>query len=190
MTDDIDILVPIPWRGRALELAEILRQLGFSEHFKANGTTSYLRPGLRVEFLSPKKRMRRSKTTSLGVNPQELAFMQMLLDEPLTIKIMAGVNVRVPSPSRFMIHKLIIAQRRSGADKKQKDLIQALSVARFVLGHAEQRKELAEAWKSMIPAWRKKALASALNARAEFPLEEGVIDGLQEFLAKVAKTTR
>jgi hypothetical protein len=184
MTDDIDILLPMPWRGRALDVAELLRQMGFSEHFNPDGSTSYLRPGLRVEFLSPKSRSRKKRTRGPGVSPQELAFVDMLLTRPMTIKLMAGVSVRVPSPATFVIHKLLVAQRRKGGDKRQKDLIQALLVARFVLAREEQRKELLEVWKDTIPAWRKKALASAVRARDELPLEEGVVDGLEDLLTR------
>jgi hypothetical protein len=181
-TDDIDILLPLPWRGRALNIDELLRQLGFAEHFSSDGSTFYARPGLRVEFLSPKKRGRRSRSAGPGVTPQELAFLELLLERPLTIKLMAGVSVRVPAPGAFVIHKLLVARRRKSADKRQKDLIQALSVARFMLAREERRADLVEVWESTLPSWRKKVLSSVRLAREEFPLEEGVIDGLEELL--------
>lgn len=189
-TDDIDILVPMPWRGRALDLAGHLRQMGFTEHFNPDGSTSYLRPGLRVEFLSPRKRFRKSRTRGVGVRPQELAFVEMLLERPWTIKLMAGVKVLVPSPATFVIHKLIVAGRRSRADKRHKDLVQALSVARLLLAREDHRKELARAWEDTLPAWRKKALASVRQAKAEFPLEEGVIDGFLDLLGQTVKSGR
>jgi hypothetical protein len=182
MTDDIDILVPMPWKGRALDVAERLRMMGFTEHFNPDGSTSYVRPGLRVDFLSPTRRMRGSRSTSMGVQPQELAFMDMLLESPRSIKLMAGVRVLVPSPASFAIHKLIIAGRRTVAAKRLKDLVQALSVVRALLSDDEGRDELVEAWRRTIPAWRRKALASARQARAELPLEEGIVDGLIDLL--------
>lgn len=176
--DDIDILIPLPWKGRTIDLAELLRRMGFVEHFHVDGSTSYIRPGLRVDFLSPRRRPRKTKGTGLGVVPQELVFIDLLLERPLRLKLMAGVWVRVPAPAAFVLHKLIVADRRSAPDKREKDLIQALSVARFVLGSEEQREELLEAWAGMIASWRKKVLASLSRAARDFPLEEDVVEAL------------
>lgn len=44
--------------------------------------------------------------------------MDMLLDTPLTIKIMAGVTVKVPAPPAFLLHKLLISTRRSADHKR------------------------------------------------------------------------
>ena len=183
-TDDIDILLPLPWRGRALDLAEILRKLGFVEHFHADGSTSYLRPGLKVEFLSKRTSSQKTKKQIMGVVPQELAFVDMLLRSPVRIQLMAGIYIRVPAPSAFVIHKLIVADRRVKKDKREKDLIQALSTARLVLGSEVYRKEIRDVWNAMIKSWQKKAMRSLERAKGDYPLEHGIVTSLIECLTK------
>ena len=71
--------------------------------------------------------------------------------------------MRVPAPGRFALHKLIVAQRRSGPDrtKRQKDLAQAGALLRVLL--EDQPEELSELWAELLdrgPKWRKLANAS------------------------------
>jgi hypothetical protein len=181
-TDDIDILLPLPWKGRALDLGESLRKLGFVEHFHADGSTSYLRPGLKVEFLSSRTVPKKTKRQKLGVVTQELASVDMLLKSPVRIQLMAGIHVRVPAPGAFVIHKLIVADRRVKKDKREKDLVQALSTARLVLGSEEYRDEIRAVWHAMINSWQKKAMRSLERARQDYPMEQGIITSLIECL--------
>lgn len=184
-TDDLDILVPIPWPGRPVDLADLLRRMGFSETITPDASTVYHRPGIRVEFLSAARGRRGEKATrakSLGIWPQMLRFMDMLLDNPLPIKIMAGVTVRVPAPAAFMLHKLLICGRRTKEHKRAKDIAQAIAVARFILQDVQQRQLLWIAWQAMLPSWRRKVLASVRQARRAYPMEEGVLDALRALL--------
>ena len=184
-TDDLDILVPIPWKGRPLDLADLLRGLGFSETINPNGSTACHRPGIRVEFLSAARGRGAEKAKvarELGVSPQALRFMDMLLDDPLSIKIMAGVSVTVPSPPAFLLHKLLISTRRTEAHKRDKDLAQAIAVARFVLTEQAQRKALATRWQGLLKSWRGRVLKSVTLAQKIYPMEEGTLEGLRKFL--------
>lgn len=190
-TDDLDILVPISWRGRAVDLAALLRRMGFAERIMPDESTVYHRPGIRVEFLSPARGRGAEKAVparGLGVRPQALRFMDMLLDDPRPIKIMAGVTVVVPAPAAFMLHKLLISQRRTKEDKRAKDIAQAIAVARYLLQDRRRREELARAWRALLPAWRQRVDKAVVRAHRAYPLEEGVLDGLARFLA--ASTVR
>jgi len=185
-TDDLDILVPIPWRGPPLDLADLLRRMGFSETITPDASTVYHRPGIRVEFLSAARGRGGEKATrvgSLGIWPQMLRFMDMLLDNPLPIKIMAGVIVKVPAPPAFMLHKLLICGRRTKEHKRAKDMAQAIAVARFILRDARQRPLLRTTWQeAMLASWRRKVLATIRQARQAYPMEEEVLDALRDFL--------
>ena len=184
-TDDLDILVPVPWKGRPLDLADLLRKMGFSETINPNGSTAYHRPGIRVEFLSAARGRGAQKARAvrgLGVSPQALRFMDMLLSEPLSIKIMAGVTVMVPAPSAFLLHKLLISTRRAADYKRDKDLAQAIAVARFILLDEDQREVLASTWQTLLKSWQGRVLKSLALARKVYPMEQGTVDGLRAFL--------
>jgi hypothetical protein len=66
---------------------------------------------------------------ALGVHAQPLRFLDFLIDapEPAALVARSGVFIRVPSPARFALHKLIVATRRPAAMQARaaKDLAQA-----------------------------------------------------------------
>jgi hypothetical protein len=187
-TDDLDILIPLPWKGNDIDIANLFKQMGFQERINRDGSTAYLRPGICVEFLSPQRGRNdqsNKRPTVLGVRPQPLRFMDMLLNNPIKIKIMAGVEVTVPAPAAFMFHKFLISQRRIQKEKKTKDLAQAVSVARFALTDKKQRADMVRCWNDLLPAWRKRVLNTIKTGRSEMPLDEGILDGLENFLLSV-----
>jgi hypothetical protein len=185
-TDDLDVLIPIPWRGRPVDLSELLRGLGFNERITPDGSTVYHRPGIRVEFLSAARGRATEEAkpaTGLGVRSQALRFMDLLLDNPLQIKLMAGVTVTVPSPSAFMLHKLLISSRRTKAHKRTKDAAHAIAVARYVLTDAEQKDALAATWRELLPSWRSRVFKAIQCAIKLHPMEQGVLLSLRDALA-------
>lgn len=184
-TDDLDVLIPIPWLGQPVDLSELLRGLGFMERITPDGSTVYHRPGIRVEFLSAARGRSTEEAkpaAGLGVRSQALRFMDLLLDNPLRIKIMAGVTVTVPAPSVFTLHKLLISARRTKEHKRVKDAAQAIAVARYVLTDARQRASLKAAWQELLPSWRKRVHSAIKQAIDLHPMEEGTLVGLRELL--------
>jgi len=101
---------------------------------------------------------------SLGCAAIPLSFQEYPVEE--TIEAVAlhgtGVLVRVPTPIRFAVHKLIVAQRRRGTDttKKQKDLMQARELIDVFLATddvalqdaLDEARSRGKAWKSAINA--------------------------------------
>jgi len=123
----------------------------------SNRTTSYQAVGgLRVDFLTPNQGADTDKPTalpSLATDAQPLRFLDYLIHEPMRAVLLhgAGVPVLVPAPERFAIHKLIIAQRRSGAQEKRgKDLAQAEALLNVLSEHHADR--LSDAWRE---AWER-----------------------------------
>ncbi|PST20593.1 hypothetical protein C7U60_15485 [Mesorhizobium plurifarium] len=66
-----------------------------------------------------------------GASAEPLRFLDYLIYEPVRTVMLhkAGVNVNVPAPERYAVHKLIVASRRLtnalGRAKRDKDLVQA-----------------------------------------------------------------
>lgn len=97
-----------------------------STSFKVLGTE------LHVDLLTPLRGREREspvRIAALGAAAQPLRFLDYVLEDtqPAAVVGGEGVLVNVPSPARFALHKLIVAQRRPAAQaaKARKDLAQA-----------------------------------------------------------------
>lgn len=58
--------------------------------------------------------------TNLGVNAQALRHMDITLRNSITVNLL-GMNVTVPKPEAYIIHKMVINKDRKPA-KKAKDI--------------------------------------------------------------------
>jgi hypothetical protein len=120
-----------------------------------------------VEFLTPSFRAEEDirPLPALGVSAQSLHFLNYLIAEPIKAVALyrSGVLVQIPRPEAYAIHKLIVADRRTGptALKALKDRAQA---ALLVAALAEDRPdELREAYADALsrgPHWQAHVAAS------------------------------
>jgi hypothetical protein len=102
---------------------------------------------------------------AMGVWAQGLHHLNYLLADPIPAVGLyrQGVLVRIPRPERYAIHKLIVAQERTGPGlaKRRKDLGQARAL---ILSLAEDRPaELKQAYEMAMeqgPKWREAIGAS------------------------------
>src|SRR5262249_21458011 len=121
----------------------------------------------KVDILTKLGRGRRSPilVEELGCSAEALRFMEYLAEESVQVVALygAGVLIKVPPPLRFAVHKLLIAQERTGlsAAKKQKDLAQALDILDVFLetDNAALEEVLDEA-RDRGPKWKSKINAS------------------------------
>ncbi|MBY5551096.1 hypothetical protein HFO61_30595 [Rhizobium leguminosarum] len=137
--------------------------------------------GYRVEFLTTNRGSEEYADQPAampalgGAAAEPLRFMDFLLRDPVRSILLhgAGVSVVVPDPSRYAVHKLIVAGRRlddaGGKAKKEKDLRQAgmlFEALQQTGGGRDLAEVFREAW-ARGPAW-KGALA---NGIADIPSE-------------------
>ncbi len=124
--------------------------------------------GYRVEFLTPNRGSNEyvgkpAKMPALGgAGADPLSFLDFLIRDPLRTILLhkAGIPVVVPDPSRFAIHKLIVASRRrsdgQSALKRDKDIHQSSLLFEAIL-QTRRSSDLAlayqEAWERG-PAWQ------------------------------------
>jgi hypothetical protein len=94
-----------------------------------HGSRFKVREGeFKVEFLTPltgPKTERRFEIRQLGVAAVPLRFLDYLTEEPVPVVALGRrpFLVKVPSPARYAVHKLIVSQeRRPWSLKSQKDL--------------------------------------------------------------------
>jgi hypothetical protein len=126
-----------------------------------------------VDFLVP--RMREGKNivylNPLGVYAQGLPFLNFLIAEPIAAVALyrSGMLVQIPRPERYAIHKLIVAQRRSGPARAKavKDLAQAHALIAVLI--EDRPRELEEAYQTALDTgakWRE-AIQRSLKQRPE-----------------------
>ncbi|KPF44624.1 GSU2403 family nucleotidyltransferase fold protein [Rhizobium sp. AAP43] len=124
--------------------------------------------GYRVEFLTSNRGSddyveQPAKMPALGgASAEPLRFLDFLIREPVRTILLhrSGVSVVVPEPSRYAIHKLIVASRRhtdgQGPAKREKDIRQAALLFE-ALQQTRRSADLAlvynEAWERG-PAWQ------------------------------------
>lgn len=131
-TNDIDFAVDnavkIPTTGGET-IPQILERLGYTSVLDYSGIETFLQGTFEVEFITHRRGGAAPSAVVIPpwkVSAQPLPFIDLLFIRPITVDI-EDFTVRIPSPEAFMLHKLIIAQRRTGRDrefKKEKDLQQ------------------------------------------------------------------
>jgi hypothetical protein len=175
-TQDIDFLIPNPFYGKEhADFIEQLEGLGFQRDFKRNGSLYLWNAELKIEFITPEKGRgvdSAIKIKKLGVNAIPLRFVNLLLDNPITI-LEDNIKIRVPNPANFCLHKLIIASRRIKIDKSIKDLQQGICTSVIVDKH-----EIKQLFDSLPKKWRLAIMRMLEKSKRELPLLIGEIDTL------------
>jgi hypothetical protein len=185
-TEDLDILVPWPFKGKPFDLAAYLQRLGFSQHFHPDGSMFFTGNRMKVEFLTRERRESAKPpryVKEIAITPQGLRFLEILFVEPKVLKIEKGIRAKVPAPSAFLLHKLVIASRSERRNKKEKDIRQAIYTAKFVLTEKSEIAKLLQLWAGLPKKWKAKIGRSLAQATDLVPLEKGVIERLKNFLS-------
>lgn len=124
-----------------VDIPALLEDLGFIVELRGqNGFMTLQHPELFVEFLVPETGSETDKPftiPSLSVKANKLNHLQMLLRDPITVKY-HHLNIRVPNPADFAIHKLIISEIRKNKDKRKKDFLQGSDIYRYLISNGDQ----------------------------------------------------
>lgn len=135
-TLDVDFLIQVPYEGPDLDIDRLLDELGFIKKFKDDMSVYYEGAGLEIEFLTP-TRNKRGKAMAqdvpqLRVRPEPVELLDILLKNPMTITLVGGEKVKVPSLPAFMLQKMMIACTFWRMPKKRKDQSQIEAVAQEI----------------------------------------------------------
>jgi len=176
-TQDVDFLIPYPFRGKEhKDLIEQLEKIGFKKDFTAEGHLFLWSSDLKIEFLTPQKGkgiQGSIKIKALGINAIPLRFVSLLLKNPITVKE-EGIDIKLPNPANFCLHKLLIVSRRRKTEKRLKDLQQAICTFPAV-----EKKYLKEVFNSLPKKWKKSIFAALETAKKELPVYR---EDIEEFL--------
>lgn len=185
-TEDLDLLVPFPYKGKSFDFSGYLRDLGFRQDFHADGSMSFSGNLMKVEFLAPERGSGRRAAPfirEISVTPQMLRFVDILLAETVVLPIAKGIKARVPAPAAFALHKLLLSTRSGRRAKKEKDLRQAIVVGKYVLTDKNEWTKLRRLCGTFPGSWRARAFSALKQAEISIPLELGVISRLKKALA-------
>ena len=156
-TRDMDLLIPQPRAIKAkVDIAELLKDLGFIVGF--TGSQGYIRlehPQLIVEFLVPERGKGSDKPYSLpqlGLNAQALRFLEFLSQDTIKSKV-GSINVTLPHPANFALHKLVVMGRRPKAEKQAKDKDAAIKILNALID-SEQSNTIRNAFQAMPKRWQ------------------------------------
>mgnify|MGYP006276220765 CR=1 FL=1 len=168
-TIDIDFAISIPYRGNPVEIGKQLKRMGFEEEFnRADGTISYVSSQMQIEFLRPRKGDGKQEEDpyirDLDIAPQALPFLNILLENPRTETLRDLGKITIPSMGAFLVHKLIVADRRKDQGKKTKDYRQAYFVAKAVLRNEAELKGVGEVFKGLHKKRQRMMLKSSREA--------------------------
>lgn len=177
-TRDMDLLIPRPRAIKAkVDIAELLKDLGFIVGF--TGSQGYIRlehPQLIVEFLVPERGKGLDKPYSLpqlGLNAQALRFLEFLSQDTIKSKV-GSINVTLPHPANFALHKLVVMGRRPKAEKQAKDKNAAIKILNALID-TEQSITIKNAFQAMSKRWQgmvKKQLTDITEKKILEALEE------------------
>ena len=140
MTNDIDFAISGAMKlpdTPSETIPKLMERLGYSVINDYSGIETFLQGEFEVEFLTHRKGGRSDQASVVvlpwQVSAQPLPFIDMLFIRPVTVTI-EDFQINIPSPEALMLHKLIIAQRRTGPskeEKKEKDLQQCSALVQI-----------------------------------------------------------
>jgi len=162
-TLDVDFAIPLPYKGPSADLESVLKELGFRQEFRGDGTIFYEGNGLIVEFLQLRKGSGSEKTVvrELSTVPIPLPYLNLLIDNKVEVSLRDIGRITLPSMPAFMLHKLLIASLPTRKDKKEKDLRQVCAVAKNIITDENLSEEVRRLLKNMPKSWQNKINASA-----------------------------
>jgi len=162
-TRDVDFLIPSPYRLRQkVDIPALVKDLGFVTTFI--GQKGYMKldhPDLIIEFLVPERGKgadRPIPLPALGVNASALRYLTMLLEKTISVR-KENFIVKLPHPSNFALHKLVISQRRATKEKADKDHLAAIHILEALIKRGDAT-IVKRTFDSYPPKWRKRILHS------------------------------
>lgn len=183
-TMDVDFAIPLPYRGNPVNLGNIFKAMGFQEEFNySDQSISYVAGEMKIEVLTNRKGSGTAKSEyirDLGIAPQALPYMSILLDHPIDVTARDLGRAKVPAMPAFYLHKLLVADARTKEDKKAKDYRQVEAVAKALLRDEALLDEAKNIAAGLHKKWRQKIAKSALALPSYFPTHQGAARAVLE----------
>lgn len=162
-TTDIDFLVPNPAQFKnKVDVSDLLNKLGFDSDFDySTGLVKYVHPDLEIQFLTPALgRVKRTpyEIKKLNINAEGLSYIKMLQDYKFAFTH-SDLTIWLPEPEAYVLHKILISQKRKNLVKREKDLMAAKSIGEFFLDFEFRKVRLETIFFNMPKKWQKTVLS-------------------------------
>ena len=175
-TQDMDFLISFPYKGKhKLDLINALEDIGFRKGFNPNGSIYLWNSELKIEFIVPQRGKGIDDTIKikdLSVVAETLRYMDILLDHPVIINE-EGIEINIPEPSAFFIHKLLIVKNRKNKEKKLKDLEQIMCLIETV-----KKEDIKKIFNTLPKGWQRDIILSLEESKRLFPNKKSLIDDI------------
>lgn len=183
-TVDVDFAIPLPYKGPSADLEAVLKELGFRQDFRGDGTIFYEGNGFKIEFLQPRKgdgvKEPLLKVKELSTNPIPLPYLNLLLENKIEVRLRDIGRIALPSMPAFMLHKLLIADLPERKDKSEKDYIQATAVGKRIAADPDLIREVGRIMHGIPKSWRKK-----IDKSVQKLASQGTPEKITEILRKI-----
>lgn len=181
-TMDIDFMIPTPHRiNKKVNVNELFIQMGFRPEFHTlSGLVKYMHPELEIEFLTPEMGKGDKKVYEIkpfGINAVGLRYLSLLQNHIIQVNHNDNIQINIPAPEAFALHKFIISQRRKNDAKAAKDISTAKAIGELCLNSDLHKEELNMIFSSLPQKWQKIILDSVKD----------VSDDLYYYLLKCKK---
>lgn len=161
-TTDIDLMLPNSRKAFVpTDIPKLLEPMGFLEEIRwPDGYAKYVHRELLIEFLAPLRgsgEIDLYDVKPLNIKVQTIRFMEMLYSHSMKVDF-EGFKVWVPMPQSYVLHKVLINDRRRNPVKKEKDLETIRNLSAYLLKDEKQCEIFREIYISFPKKWKKRAL--------------------------------
>lgn len=165
-TRDVDFFIPSPRSIKIeVDLPELLEHLGFIIDFQGRaGYIRFVHPDLFIEFLVPERGRAADKPyplKQLKINAQALRFLDILQIRTVEVNI-KDIQLTLPHPSCFVLHKVIIYKRRPKEEKRERDIEQIKRMLSFIQKQNELD-SLTEIYSQLHKKWQKTIVSNLID---------------------------
>ncbi len=167
-TLDIDFAVKFAAsdRGKETDLEKVMTGMGHIPVMMQSGICKYTRENFSIEFVVHRKGGRDDEVVAIrkwNITAVPLPFISILLDFTFIAEF-GDFRLKAPIPEAYFVQKMIIAQRRPGESKMDKDLEQCSVIA----GRVDPERLTAVVGSLKLSAKSKRALLASCEA-IDFP---------------------
>lgn len=183
-TVDVDFAIPTSYKGPPADLEAVLKDLGFRQDFRTDGTIFYEGNGLKIEFLQPRRgsgvKQPLPEVKALSTRPVPRPYLNMLLENKVMVTLRDIGRIALPSLPAFMLHKLLIANLPERKIKSEKDYIQAVAVANRITADLDLIGDVGRIMQDMPGSWRQR-----IDKSVQKLVSKGVPEKISEILKKI-----
>ncbi len=170
-TLDADLLLERRLKLAApVDVAAILEKNNFALEIEHSGLYKFVHAKLDIEFLTGLGRDGKAyhNFEELGINAQELPYMEIAHKYQMKA-IYSGVELKIPEPEAFALHKLIVCLLRKKPEKETKDIETAKGLFAFFEGKETHVERIRTIYGEFPKGWKKKVGESMGKYRMELP---------------------